>query len=137
MTNNRKELIIVAAIVLIIIVVYMEGRGSAKERVIANTVGATPGFDGYALALEFSNAFKSGYFDGSFSTKVDVLKRLDSLTVPDLSVVYNSFARQFSKEFSGKTMKGVLSEEWLYNPFYLGKDHRKSIIEKLNAAGLP
>lgn len=134
MTNDRKELIIVAAIVLIVIVVYMEGRGSVKERVIANTAGATPGFDGYALASELSGAFSKGWF-GDTRAKVNVLRKLDGLSTGDLKVVYNQFARNFSKKFSNQTMKQVISAEWIT---WVGSENLQTkLVAKLDASGLP
>lgn len=134
MTNNRKELIIVAAIVLIVIFVYTEGRSSAKEIVIASESGATPGFDGYAIALEFSDAFSQGWF-GDTKAKVNALRKLDGLSSGDLKVVYNQFARNFSKRFSGQTMKQVISAEWM--TWVGGENLQTKLVAKLDALGLP
>lgn len=132
--TNKKELIIIAAIVLIVLFVYTEGRSSAKERVIASESGATPGFDGYAIASEFSGAFSQGWF-GDTKAKVNALRKLDGLSSGDLKVVYNQFARNFSKRFSGQTMKQVISAEWM--TWVGGENLQTKLVAKLDALGLP
>lgn len=135
MSKNRETIIIILFVVLLA-VVYLEARKNAPKKIIANTQDATPGFDGYTLAKELSDAFSSGWL-GNFSRKVDVLKRLNGLTLGNLKVVYNSFNENFSRKYDGKTMKTVIAEEWLYNPTYFGKDYQGALVEKFNGLNLP
>lgn len=133
MTVN-KNYIIVAVLVLLLLVAYLEGRSKTRERIVADTTGATPGFDGYLPAKELADTFSTGWF-GNTSAKVRALQKLDGLSNSDLKVTYNTFARQFSKRFGGKTMKQVIADEWLVT--FGSTDYQARLVAKFDALGLP
>lgn len=94
----------------------------------------TPGFDGSFLAGELSKAFEAGWF-GDTERKANVLRQIDNLPLGDLVAVYNAFAINESEKYDGKTMKQVISEEWI--TWVFEKNRQKSIVEKLNSLRLP
>lgn len=112
LNNKTRNILIIVSIVAMLLLFYIAGRSSSKIKVLGSTTGSTPGFDGYSQASDIANAFFSGWF-GDAGAKKKALQRLYSLSNPDLIVVYNSFGINFSKKFSGKSMKQVIEDEWI------------------------
>lgn len=133
MDNKTRTIIIVVTIIVVLSLVYYAGRQGSEIKVIGDTTGKTPGFDGFSQAQDISNSFGSGWF-GSVSSKKKALQRLYSLSNPDLVVVYNAFAVNFSKKFGGKSMKQVINDEWI--SWIFEENLQNTIVGRLTSLNL-